>query len=57
MLALLPAHGSPLEARYCGPYTVQEKCNVVDYIISTPGRQKSRRLCLINMLKCYHHCD
>ena len=54
MLALLPVHGSLLKARYCGPYTVQEKSNDVNYIISTPGRRKSRRLCAINMLKCYH---
>ena len=57
MLALLLVHGSPLEARYCRPYTVLEKCNDVDYIISTLGRRKSRRLCHINMLKCYHHRD
>jgi len=54
VLALLPVHGSPLEARYCGPYTVQEKSGDVNYIISTLGRRKSRRLCHINMLKRYH---
>ena len=54
VLALLPVHGSPLEARYCGPYTVLEKSNDVSYIISTPERRKSRRLCHINMLKRYH---
>ena len=55
VLALLPVHGSPLEARYCGPYTIREKCNDVDYIIDTPGRRRSRRLCHINMLKSYHN--
>ena len=44
-------HGSPLEARYCGPYTVLEKSNGVNYIISTPGRRKSSH---INMLKRYY---
>jgi len=29
VLALLPIHGSPLEARYCRPYTVQEKTSDV----------------------------
>ena len=54
VLELLPVHGSPLEARYCGPYTVLEKGNDVNYIISTSGRRKSRRPCHINMLKRYH---
>ena len=57
MLALLPVHGSPLKTQYCGPYTVQEKCNNVDYIISTPDRRKSRHLCNISMLKRYHNRD
>ena len=50
VLALLPVHGSPLEARYCGPYTVQEKRSDVN----TPERRKIRHLCHINMLKRYH---
>ena len=36
-LALLPIHGNPLQARYCGPYTVEKKTSDVDYVINTPG--------------------
>ena len=54
VLTLLPVHGSPLKARYCGPYTVQEKCNDFDYIINTPSRRKSKHLCHI---KIYHLRD
>jgi len=31
-----------------------EKVNSVDYIISTPGHHKAKRLCHVNMLKAYH---
>jgi len=55
VLALLPVHSSPLEARYRGSYMIREKCNDIDYIIDTPGRRKSRCLCHINMLKSYHN--
>ena len=53
-MILLPLHRSPLKVRFCGPFTVQEKINDVDYIMSTPGRRKSKQLCHINMLKPYH---
>ena len=53
-MVLLPIHGNPLQARFCGPFTVLEILNEVDYIISTPGRRKSKRLCHIYMLKLYH---
>jgi len=56
-LVLLPIHGSPLQARYCGPYTVEKKTSDVDYVINTPGRRKSTRLCHVNMLKPYHSSD
>ena len=54
VLVLLPVHGSPLQACYYGPFTVDEKVNSVDYIISTPGCRKAKRLCHVNMLKAYH---
>ena len=54
VLALLPIHGNPLQAKYCGPYTVAKKTSDVDYVINTPGRRKSKRLCHVNMLKPYH---
>ena len=39
---------------FCGPFTILEKLNEVDYIVSTPGRWKSTQLCYINMLKSYY---
>ncbi|XP_065893824.1 uncharacterized protein [Dysidea avara] len=57
VLVLLPIHGSPLQARYCGPYTVENRTSEVDYVISTPDRRKLKRLCHINMLKPYHGKD
>ena len=54
VLVLLPVHGSPLQARYCGPFTIEERVNSVDYVISTPGRRKTKRLCHVNMLKAYN---
>ena len=50
VLALLPVHGSPLEARYCGPYTVQEKSSDVNYIVSTPGRSVCATLICLNVV-------
>ena len=57
VLVLLPIHGSPLQARYCGPYTVEKRTSEVDYVISTPDRRKLKQLCHINMLKPYHGKD
>ena len=54
VMVLLPVHGQPLQARYCGLYTIERKVNEVDYIVKTPGRQKERRMCHVNMLKLYH---
>ena len=54
VLALLPILQQPLQARYCGPYLIIRKVNDVDYVINTPDRRKSQRLCHINMLKEYH---
>ena len=54
VLALLPIHGNPLQARYSGPYTIEQKVNEVDYVVNTPDRLKERILCHINMLKPYY---
>ena len=54
VMVLLPLHKSPLQVRFCGPFTVLEKINDVDYIMSTPGRRKSKHLCHTKMLKPYH---
>ena len=54
VLVFLPLHGQPLQARYSGPYTIEQKVSEVDYLVKTPGRQKERRLCHVNMLKPYY---
>ena len=54
VLALLPVPKSPLQARFCGPYLITKKINNVNYIIHTPDRRKSQRLCHVNMLKKYY---
>ena len=53
VLALLPIPQQPLQARYCGPYLITRKVSDLDYVIATPDRRKSQRLCHINMLKEY----
>ena len=57
VLLFLPVRGTPLQGRYSGPYIVDKKINDVDYIIHTPDRRKSKRLCHINMLKEYNARD
>ena len=53
VLVLLPIPRQPLQARYFGPYTIVKKVSDVDYIVDTPDRRKSQRLCHVNMLKKY----
>lgn len=53
VLVLLPLQGEPLKARFSGPYLVKKKLNDVNYVISTPDRRKSQRVCHVNMLKEY----
>ena len=54
MLVLLPLHSQPLQAHYCGLYTVEQKVSKGDYAIKTSDRRKEKRLCHVNMLKPYH---
>ena len=54
VLALLPIPGTPLSARYSGPYVVSKKLGQVNYVIDTPDRRKSTQHCHVNMLKEYH---
>ena len=42
VLILLPIHGNPPQACFCGPFTIAEKVNKVDYIVNTTGRRKAR---------------
>ena len=53
VLVFLPVPGHPLQAKYCGPYTIESKINDLNYIVKTPGRRKQNRVCHINMLKPY----
>lgn len=53
VLVLLPIPGSALQARYSGPYVVQEKVSDRDYVVATPECRRQNRLCHINMLKPY----
>ena len=53
VLALLPVQNNPLQARYVGPYVIQNKISEVNYVLSTPDRRKKTQLCHINMLKAY----
>ena len=54
VMVLLPLHGEPRQARFCGPFTILEKLNDMDYIVSTPSRQNSKQLYHINILKPYY---
>jgi hypothetical protein len=54
VLALLPMSQEPLAAKFQGPYQIMRRLNDVNYVVSTPDRRKSRRVCHINMLKPYH---
>lgn len=53
VLVLLPIQNSPLQARFAGPYSIKEKLNETDYVVSTPDRMRKTRVCHINMLKAY----
>lgn len=38
--AYIPIPGSPLTAKYQGPYTTEKKLNDTNYIIETPDSRK-----------------
>lgn len=57
VLALLPIIGAALQARFCGPYTVDGKLSDTDYVTSTPDRKQKTCLCHIKMLKPYYSPD
>lgn len=52
-LVFLPLPGSPLQAKFSGPYTIKQKLSDTDYVINTPDRKRKTRVCHINMLKAY----
>ena len=57
VLVLLPISGKPLETKYQGPYRIIGKLGPVDYVISTPNKRRSQRVCHVNMLKTYVERD
>lgn len=57
VLVCLPVSGRPMDAKYCGPYRVLERLGPVDYLIATPDRKKTQRICHVNMLKAYVERD
>lgn len=54
VLVLLPIRGDPLQAKFSGPYIIKEKVGEVNYVVSTPDRRKSTRLCHVNLIKPYY---
>jgi hypothetical protein len=54
VLAFLPVPGTPLHARYFGPYLVEKKENDLNDVIVTPDRRKNKQLCHVNMPKPYY---
>lgn len=57
VLILLPLPGQPLRAKFSGPYEVIKKISPTNYIVSTPDRRRSQRLCHVNMMKEFHLRD
>uniref|UniRef100_A0A673Y3Q0 ribonuclease H n=1 Tax=Salmo trutta TaxID=8032 RepID=A0A673Y3Q0_SALTR len=57
VLVLLPIPGSSLSARFSGPYLVEKKLSDTNYVIKTPDRRRSSRMCHVNMLKAYYMRD
>ncbi len=53
VLVLLPLPGSVLQAKFTGPYVIEEKLSDTDYVVRTPERRRKTRICHINMLKLY----
>ena len=54
VLLFMPLRRFPLKAKYQGPFQVFSKESDVNYVISTPGRRKGKRLVHINLLKEYY---
>jgi len=54
VLVLMLMPGKPLHAKCHGPHTVEQQLDPVDYVISTPVRRKTKRVCHVNLFKPYH---
>ena len=57
VLVLLPMTGSSLSAQFSGPYTVEKRISDTNYMVKTPERRRSSRICHVNMLKEYLERD
>ncbi len=53
VLVLLPIPGSPLRAKFVGPYKIQARLGETDYVVNTFNRRRKSRVCHVNMLKPY----
>lgn len=53
VLVLLPLLGSSLQAKFAGPYEIEEKLSNTDYVVRTPERHRKPHVCHIKMLKSY----
>ena len=57
VLILLPVLGKPLQAKFHGPYLIEQRLGPVDYVVNTPDRRKTKRICHVNLLKKYIERD
>lgn len=53
VLIFLPIAGSALKAKFTGPYVIDKKLSETDYVVCTPDRRRTSRVCHVNMLKPY----
>ena len=53
VLVLSPVPQSPLQAKCFGPYAIEKKLSDLNYIVHSPGRQKHKQLCHIDMLEYF----
>ncbi len=53
VLVLLPIPGSPLRAKFVGPYKIQARLGETDYVVNTFNRRRKSRVCHVNLLKPY----
>lgn len=53
-MVLLPAPGSALTPRFAGPYVVDSRMSLTDYVILTPDCRRKKHLYHNNMLKLFY---
>ena len=50
VLVLIPTPGKPFHSKYFGPYKVIRQVGPMDYLIATPEKRRTERICHVNML-------